>query len=634
MARLLLALMVAVTALVVMIEPAGEAGAASTSALRAVTPCRLIDTRDPAIPDPGARSTTRVQVAGACDVPADAVAASLTVTVSSEDDEGWVTVYPEGRGRPVASLLNYEADQTIANSGLFELGAGGGVEVYAWERVDLIVDVAAYFVAATEAVDGRFVPMPNQRVKDTRETARPAPGTAVVVQPAVPADAVAVAVTLTTTETLGWGWFAAYPRGELLPLASTLNVDAPGQTRAASAIVPLADGAFEVYTSRGDHVIVDIGGYFTGPSAALATDGLFVPLSPVRVFDTRSPDGPSGGPRVHSRGAREIDPSAVIGTAAGAVAANVTVTSTLAKGWWRLGPAGVEDGGVSTLNSDRDRQTIANSTISTLSTRGLVLYGFVSSDVVIDLTGWFAGSPVQAALPVPANNPPYRRVTIIGDSAIAGIRWNGAYGGFRGFEAVPILESCRRLVYPSCNGREGYNPYTARSHITTLPRPTVEEVLVIATGYNDWDSRFSGDFDAVIDAARDKGFENIAWLTYRENNTYRLPGDVWVRYASYAEMNRIIREKVASGAFPEVEIWDLDEYTRGASHWFFPDGVHERRLGSWGVADWLSRHVAAFDDKPCPMRWRPGWSIADPCPNPDPLSVPLGLPYISDLYGL
>ena len=40
--------------------------------------------------------------------------------------------------------------------------------------------------------------------------------------------------------------------------------------------------------------------------------------------------------------------------------------------------------------------------------------------------------------------PPDRSATIISDSAMAGIRWNGALGGFRGFNADDRLESCRR----------------------------------------------------------------------------------------------------------------------------------------------------------------------------------------------
>ena len=62
-----------------------------------------------------------------------------------------------------------------------------------------------------------------------------------------------------------------------------------------------------------------------------------------------------------------------------------------------------------------------------------------------------------------------RQVTIISDSAMAGVRWNGALGGFRGFDAVPLLESCRRLVHRSCNGREGYRPRTAYAEILAQP---------------------------------------------------------------------------------------------------------------------------------------------------------------------
>ena len=54
------------------------------------------------------------------------------------------------------------------------------------------------------------------------------------------------------------------------------------------------------------------------------------------------------------------------------------------------------------------------------------------------------------------------------------------------------------------------------------------------------------------------------------------------------------RVKLGSGAFPDVRRWRFDDYTSHSADWFRPDGVHETSLGSWGVTDWVSRHVRAF----------------------------------------
>jgi hypothetical protein len=97
-------------------------------------------------------------------------------------------------------------------------------------------------------------------------------------------------------------------------------------------------------------------------------------------------------------------------------------------------------------------------------------------------------------------------------------------------------------------------------------------------------------------------------------------------------MNRVIGEKLASGAFPDVRRWYFDTYMSATSGWFSGDGVHETTLGSWGVADWISRHVRAFDDRPCAQPLRPGEPVPNPCPDPDTLAGTDGYPDIAGLY--
>ena len=112
-----------------------------------------------------------------------------------------------------------------------------------------------------------------------------------------------------------------------------LNSDAAGQTRSASAIVPVSEAGFKVYTQAGDHVIVDVTGYFTGQAADRSESGLFVATTPTRLVDTRLAASPSGGPRLWDRGTREFDPDAIAGGPVGAIAANITVTNTEDSGY-------------------------------------------------------------------------------------------------------------------------------------------------------------------------------------------------------------------------------------------------------------------------------------------------------------
>jgi hypothetical protein len=75
----------------------------------------------------------------------------------------------------------------------------------------------------------------------------------------------AVVVNLTATETDAAGFVTAWASGGEQPGTSSLNVDSAGQTRPNHAIVPVGDdGAIQLFTLQGTHLIVDVFGYFTG----------------------------------------------------------------------------------------------------------------------------------------------------------------------------------------------------------------------------------------------------------------------------------------------------------------------------------------------------------------------------------
>lgn len=630
----LLALAAAPLWLVALGAPA-HADEGPTSAFSPVRPCRLLDTRTGSPGRLGARAEVTIQVTGRCGVPGGASAVALNVVAVLPSAYGHVTAWPDGERRPDTSMLNYAKGDVRANSVLLRVGDGGRVRLSTHAAADLVVDVTGYFTPADAARAGRFVPLQPERLVDTRQTSRPRRGGVVRVEADVPADAVAVAINVVTTETTGPDFLTAYPAGTDLPLASTLNVDRPGQTRAAAGVIGVTDGAFNVYTHTGNHVIVDITGYFTGPSAQRSGDGLFVPADPVRLIDTRRANGKFGGPRLWENGGREFDPFDVTGGPVAALAANWTMTDTEDAGWVLAYPAGNSFGEVSTVNASGPRQSAATSAITPVSERGIGVHASEGTELVVDVLGWFTGDPLDAPHAADLRNaPPARRVTLISDSAMAGVRWNGALGGLQGSNLVfeARLESCRRLVQFSCRGREGYAPRTAAAEIAALPAPGPNDILVIATGYNDWHERFASDFDVVVDAARRRGFHHIAWVAYRTGVGYHLPGSG--ASSNYAAMNAVIYSRTSLPEYSDVRVWDLDEYTAGSSGWFRSDGVHHTTLGSWAVADWISRQAAAFDDRTCVHPWTPGGKVENPCPDPDPLPADRGHPDIAALYGL
>ena len=287
------------------------------------------------------------------------------------------------------------------------------------------------------------------------------------------------------------------------------------------------------------------------------------------------------------------------------------------------------------MNASAARQSAATSAITPVSDRGFGVHASEGTELVVDVLGWFTGEPLEAPLSSDlVNTPPARKVTVISDSAMAGVRWNGALDGFQGSNLVfeDRLESCRRLVQYSCRGREGYAPRTAANEIAALPAPGPNDIVVIATGYNDWHERFASDFDVVVDAARRRGFHHIAWVAYRTGVGYHLPGSG--ASSNYATMNGVLFTRTSQPEYSDVRVWDLDEYTAGSSGWFRSDGVHHTDLGSWAVADWISRQAAAFDDRTCVQPWEPGGEVENPCPDPDPLSGSRGHPDIAAIYGL
>jgi hypothetical protein len=367
-----------------------------------VPPCRMIDTRDGA--GLGADQELELDVAGACGVPAGAVAAALTVTVTATGGPGFATVFPADVGRPQASTSNWDTPgQTRANTALVRLSAGGAVRIWASSPTHVVVDVAGAFVPATASAAGRYVPITSQRVLDTRVPGAPDPGRPITVAlPAgVPTDATALAVNLTLTETTGFDFVTAYAAGSAAPRTSVLNADGTGQTRAAGAIVAVSPGGITLATAFASHLVVDVVGYFTGVSGPMSDAGLFVPVVPTRVLDTRS-----ATPPLYHRGAREIEVLGVTGGPVAAVAANWTLTQTTRAGWLATYPSRTARGEASTINTDSAGQTVANLGIVTASDVGITAYSDGGTHLVVDVTGWFTGAPVKATEPLPPPNDP------------------------------------------------------------------------------------------------------------------------------------------------------------------------------------------------------------------------------------
>ncbi|HWM18147.1 MAG TPA: hypothetical protein VNO51_00560 [Ilumatobacteraceae bacterium] len=560
-------------------------------------------------------TTMRVDVGGRFGIPDGITAAVVTVTATNITADSFLTAYPAGEALPNTSIVNPRRDHDVGNTAIVPVGVGGAVDIRSTiaiaSAIDVVVDVAGFFVPADAATQGRFVPATPERILDTRRpgspTGRLAPGGSVVVpRPAVvPADSLGLVLNVTSVEASAAGFLNISPTNGTGTPTSFMNPDGSGDPLAAFVIAALTADGLTIHATSGGHVIVDLIGWFTGPSAESSSEGLFVPIAPTRRLDTRD-DPRNVGPV----GAIEVGFAGLVPSAA-AVATNVTLDRTDDAGYLTAYPAGTALPDVSTVNSTRPADTIANAAITRLSTRGTAYFSDRGTDVIVDVTGYFTGAPVAATLPVPPLDNGSSRVLLVGDSTLLAVGSYGLLHAFQGFDDVYEAASCRTLGVPSC----GRNPVP--NSVATINAAVGRfDAVVIMAGYDEWWTTFPDSFEAVNDAARAKGARRIIWLSYREGVGYKMP-DGSTANEAFVKNNQTLREKVASGANPDVVLANWYGYTTATPTWLSSDGIHLTFTGAYGVADYISRTIANLEGRPCPQPWVDGGPIDSPCPAPD-----------------
>lgn len=252
---------------------ADVAGWLPTGTFVASTPVRLLDTRSgPAQlqysgdrPDSGA--VIDLQVGGMGPVPATGVSAVvLSLTATEAAGPGFVTIWPTGKPRPLASALNAAtAGATVSNQVTVPLGADGKVSIFTQSGAQLVADVAGYYVA------GRgFNALTPTRILDTRHGAKPVGGQTVSLpvlgMAGVPQSGVGfVILNLTATDATAPGFVSAWPGGTPQPSTSVINLSDTGQTRANAVFAPVgADGTITLFSQSGTDLVVDVAGWLPG----------------------------------------------------------------------------------------------------------------------------------------------------------------------------------------------------------------------------------------------------------------------------------------------------------------------------------------------------------------------------------
>jgi len=234
-----------------------------------VEPFRLLDTRaadEPLV----AGATRRIAVAGQGGVLAHGVSGVIAnVTVTEPTAPGYLTVWPAGDERPLASNLNFKARQTVPNMVVAKLGDGAIDVVASAGSAHVVIDVIGVLVnGSTGAQLHTTTPT---RILDTRDDTgggpRLGPGTtldlAVGGVAGVPNDAQAVVINLTAAQPDSVGWVTVWPAGQARPATSSLNLTA-GRDVANLVVAMLGvDGVVKLYNSRGTtDLVADLVGWF------------------------------------------------------------------------------------------------------------------------------------------------------------------------------------------------------------------------------------------------------------------------------------------------------------------------------------------------------------------------------------
>ena len=362
-----------------------------------IIPCRAFDTRNFNDGALTGQTTSDFWVLNSpCHIPFNAQAYSLNFTVVPSGKLTYLTAYPTGQPKPVASTLNSFDGRIKANAAIVPAGINGDVSVFTTDDTQLIIDINGYFVPASTTSALAFYPIAPCRLVDTRGATGPlgAPSLSAQQERAfpvltsacnVPATAQAYSLNYTVIPKEPLSYLTTWPTGQTRPGVSTLN--APTSTITANAaLVPAGDnGDLSVYATNDTDLIIDINGYFAPPMSG----GLSLyNLAPCRVYDSRTQTGAQ--PIINTE---EIN---VAGSSCGAPASaqsyvfNATVIPTNTLLFLTLWPHGAgEQPNASTLNAP-DGSVTSNLAIVPAGDGSVNAFASHSTHLILDIFGYFA----------------------------------------------------------------------------------------------------------------------------------------------------------------------------------------------------------------------------------------------------
>jgi hypothetical protein len=365
-----------------------------------VTPCRIVDTRNPDGPFGGpavAGGTSRDFAIpnSACGIPSTAAGYSMNVAVVPRGALGYLTLWPSGQSQPLVATLNSIDGRVKSNAAIVPAGANGAVSVFATDTTDVILDINGYFVAGGSPSALAFYPLTPCRIADTRNPTGPLGGPSLAAQSVrsfpilasscgLPASAQAYSLNFAAVpKGLSLGFLTAWPDGQTRPLVASLN-DPTGTVLANAVVVPAgASGTVDVYTTDDTDLVIDINGYFAPSGGGLS----LYTVTPCRVLDSRLP---AGTPPFNTTQDVSVtaSPCGVPATAQAFVFI-ATVVPPGFLGFITMWPQGQTQPLAATLNA-YDGAITNNMAIVPTTTGSISVFPSAPTHLVLDIFGYFA----------------------------------------------------------------------------------------------------------------------------------------------------------------------------------------------------------------------------------------------------
>ena len=191
-----------------------------------------------------------------------------------------------------------------------------------------------------------------------------------------------------------------------------------------------------------------------------------------------------------------------------------------------------------------------------------------------------SGALTAVALAADPGRSDGTRVTVFGDSSATAMAYDPKARAILGTGIDLRLEvaACRRLGNLSCP-YDGVRPPNVIERASALGRD-LGPVVVVAVGYNDYESTYEENIDETLRVLSKAGVERVLWATLIEQRQ------------SWARMNEMIT--AAAKKHPEMVVLDWNARARGKDAWLQPDGIHLTPSGAQSMATMINEALVTL----------------------------------------